>query len=268
MEINTNNLLDNIIFRANIFNYDSKFLSELKKRNIKLDFSIYSQGKLSFKILEKNSDEQTKSAIKFLNLKSKEQLNQIISLLGQKEEEQENSEATDEYQYEDDIENVNAYMNKNSKNMDRLSITSDNKIVRTAFTVLLDILLFSKSQLSNTEEKRMADIDEMEVSDLKTSGKKRQLFSENILFVLLYIDGLVMFNIDIIKKFEQYSPLVGINFSEFLFEMINCKFVDDYTKEIASHLLCLTMAFVNPESIAFSKWKDILNWSFDYYLSK
>ncbi len=46
MEINSNNLLDNIIFRANIFNYDSKFLSELKKRNIKLDFSIYAQGKL------------------------------------------------------------------------------------------------------------------------------------------------------------------------------------------------------------------------------
>lgn len=208
-----------------------------------------------------------KSAIKFLNLKSKEQLNQIISLLAQKEVESK-EERTDEYQYDEDIENVNAYMNKISKNMENLSISSDNKIVRTAFTVLLDILLFSKSQLSNTEERRMADIDEMEVSDLKTSSKKKQHFSENILFVLLYIDGLVMFNIDIIKKFEQYSPLVGINFSEFLFEMINCKFVDDFTKEIASHLLCTSMAFVNPEIIALSKWKDILNWSFDYYLSK
>ena len=45
MEINTNNLLDNIVYRANIFNYDSKFLAEFKKRDLKLDLNLYSQGK-------------------------------------------------------------------------------------------------------------------------------------------------------------------------------------------------------------------------------
>ena len=36
MEI-SNNSLDNIIYRANIFNYDNKFITSVFERNLKLD---------------------------------------------------------------------------------------------------------------------------------------------------------------------------------------------------------------------------------------
>ena len=38
-----NNLQDDIVYHANIFNYDKKFLNNLIKTNIKIDFSEYSQ---------------------------------------------------------------------------------------------------------------------------------------------------------------------------------------------------------------------------------
>ena len=45
MEILSNSLTDNVIYRANIFNYDINFLTGIKERNLKLDLNIYSIGK-------------------------------------------------------------------------------------------------------------------------------------------------------------------------------------------------------------------------------
>jgi hypothetical protein len=46
MDNNNTGLLDNIIYRANIFHYDIKFLSDVKERNLKLDLGAYNLGKL------------------------------------------------------------------------------------------------------------------------------------------------------------------------------------------------------------------------------
>ena len=39
----SNNSLDNIIFRANIFNYDNKFIADVSNRNLKLDLILKSK---------------------------------------------------------------------------------------------------------------------------------------------------------------------------------------------------------------------------------
>jgi hypothetical protein len=44
MEIVANNLLESLIFRSNIFNYDNKFLTELREKNLKVDLNLYSRG--------------------------------------------------------------------------------------------------------------------------------------------------------------------------------------------------------------------------------
>ena len=44
-EVLFNNLQDDIVYHANIFNYDKQFLMNLLKFNIKLDFAEYSQAK-------------------------------------------------------------------------------------------------------------------------------------------------------------------------------------------------------------------------------
>ncbi len=48
MEVTNNNLLDNIIYRANIFNYDSKFFNEFRERKLKLNLNLFCQSKLNY----------------------------------------------------------------------------------------------------------------------------------------------------------------------------------------------------------------------------
>lgn len=48
MDVISSNVLENLIFRANIFNYDNKFLLEVKDK-LKLDFTHYSQGIIIYK---------------------------------------------------------------------------------------------------------------------------------------------------------------------------------------------------------------------------
>ena len=63
-EVSFNNLQDDIVYHANIFNYDKQFLMNLLKFNIKLDFTEFSQVK--------NKD--MKPVTEFLNKKSKDQV--------------------------------------------------------------------------------------------------------------------------------------------------------------------------------------------------
>jgi hypothetical protein len=46
IEVNATQILDNMIYRANIFNYDSTFLKDIMTKNLKLDFANYIQGRL------------------------------------------------------------------------------------------------------------------------------------------------------------------------------------------------------------------------------
>ena len=50
MEVSNNNLLDSIIYRANIFNYDSKFFNEFREKKVKLNMNTFAQSinKLNF----------------------------------------------------------------------------------------------------------------------------------------------------------------------------------------------------------------------------
>ena len=63
-EVLFNNLQDDIVYHANIFNYDKQFLMNLLKFNIKLDFTEYSQAK----------GQDLKPTIEFLKKKSRDQV--------------------------------------------------------------------------------------------------------------------------------------------------------------------------------------------------
>ncbi len=63
-EVLFNNLQDDIVYHANIFNYDKQFLMNLLKFNIKLDFAEYTQAK----------GQDLKPTIEFLKKKSREQV--------------------------------------------------------------------------------------------------------------------------------------------------------------------------------------------------
>ena len=203
------------------------------------------------------------TAIQFLNQKSKDQLGQILALLSQKEEEQ----LSEEISMEDNLEESEEFVNTNRK-LEKLNLTGNSKYARTTFMLLIDVLMFSKTQFTASEAKRISDLDGMDVEEMKSSIQTKSVFSDNILYVLLYLDGLVMFNIDIIKKFDMYAPLLGSNLIDVLFDIINDTFLDGYTKEVASHLLSSDLAFVNPEGFPANKWKELMYWTYDYYLQR
>jgi hypothetical protein len=132
----------------------------------------------------------------------------------------------------------------------------------------MDVITFSKNHLNKSENKRLEEMEKLQVDQLKSSQQTRNAFSDNILYCLLYLDGLVMFNMDIVRLLDRYSPLLGINFYEVLFEILENKFVEDSIKEIASHVLSGYLSFVNPEGININSWKELINWCYNYYTQR
>jgi hypothetical protein len=263
MEIISNNLLDNIIYRANIFNYDNKFLSEIRERNLKLDLNIYSKEKREESIVD------ISASVQFLRQKSKDQLTQMLGLIAQKEDEKVNLD--NEEVYEEDDSEVNTNLNKINY-IKKVNIPNTNNIsykeARSTLLLLLDVISFSKNHMTNSEAKRLEEMENMEVDMMKSGQIIRSAFSDNILYCLLYIDGLAMFNIDIVRKLSILSPTLGVNFPDILFEIINNKFLEDNTKEIASHLLSAELSFVDPENVPMTKWKELMYFTFNYYTQK
>jgi hypothetical protein len=139
---------------------------------------------------------------------------------------------------------------------------------RKVLILLMDLISFSKNHLNKSESKRLADFEKLQVDQLKSSQQVRNSFSDNILYGLLYLDGLVMFNVDIVRLLDRYSPLLGINFHEVLFEILSNQFVEDSIKEVASHVLSAYLSFVNPEGIGLNLWKEFINWTYNYYTQK
>ena len=73
MEVPFHNLQDNLIYHANIFNYDKSYLMELINRRIKIDFSQFSM---------ENQDDIV-PIISFLKMSSKDQISELSTLLYQ-----------------------------------------------------------------------------------------------------------------------------------------------------------------------------------------
>lgn len=248
MEINATNILDSIIYRANIFNYDNKFLAEVKEKSMKLDLSKYSD----------ESKGQSATAILFLKQTSKDQISQILSLIAYREDNEDRNT---------DKEDNNEIVNTNSK-MSGLSLSPVIKDARATLMLLLDVIVQCKKQLDISETERLNKAGDMDVEEIKRSHTIKNVYTDNILYCLLYIDGLVMINVDIVKKLTDYAPLLGSKLSDILFDILNAKFLDENTKEVASHILSVGLAFVHPESVPMNKWKEIMKWTFDYYTQK
>lgn len=154
----------------------------------------------------------------------------------------------------------------NQKRLSKITISNKSKEARSTLLVLLDVLCFSLTQHSANESKRLAEMQDMNVEQLKSMNEYKEMFSNNILYCLLYLDGLMMFNIDVIKKLDEFSPLVGLSFADLLFDLINSSHTEDQVKEVASHLLSAHLAFVDPDHFPVIKWRELMNWTYEYYL--
>ena len=140
MEISASNILDSIIYRANIFNYDNKFLAEIKERGLKLDLSKYPD----------DSKCQSATGATFLKQSSKDQINQILSLIAYRED---NISELNSNGEEEGDETVNTDMNARStvsKRITNVSISPVIKDARSTLMLLLDVVVQCKKQLDLT----------------------------------------------------------------------------------------------------------------------
>ena len=74
MQVEFNNIQDNLIYHANIFNYDKAFLLELISIRLKLDFIDYPKE-------GQTREEEIANISEFLKLKSKEQIEKLNTIL-------------------------------------------------------------------------------------------------------------------------------------------------------------------------------------------
>lgn len=234
MEVQFNNILDNIVYRANIFNYDNTFLKEVISKNFKLDMNDFASGR-------KQKMHDVTTTINFLKLKSKEQVLQLMTLANHKDQ-----ESSDMPEGEVSRKFVN---------------TRDSKI---SLHILLELIIFSKHNFDDVESKRISHRESMDVDELKRSELMKSVHWENLLACLLYIDGMGMINVDTIRKVSEICPLLGVSFTDLLFDLLNDKFLDPYSKEVASHILSIDL--MNHEVTPLNKCLDLLTWTWKHYI--
>ena len=239
MEVPFHNLQDNLIYHANIFNYDKSYLMELINRRIKIDFSQFSM---------ENQDDIV-PIISFLKMSSKDQISELSTLLYQisKEEERGMSEI------ENDEEEENEEIEK--KEISKDAIKTLRKI--------LELLVYSFRKL----EEKINDNPEQEITP--------DINMDNLICCLLYLDGISMVNLDIIKVITAQCPNTGLNLNELIFEILNNKNIDFHIREVASHILSLSLMnyeekYNNEEDDNFivKNCQDLINWTHYIFLEK
>ncbi len=183
----------------------------------------------------------------FLKLKTREQIasfNQLVSQVIRLTQDEEN---------EDDENIENQQIPK--------SYSKQIRDAKLTLQILLDLLIFSKNKIEETEEARLRDQENYEVNDLKKSKNIRNVNTDNVLYILLFLDALIMINVEMIKKLNMYARNELHNI---LFAILNCEYIDNVHKEIASHVLSSDLSFTDSEVADATNLKKLMKWSYEF----
>ena len=229
MEIQFKNLQDNIVFHANIFNYDKQFLMTLLKCTIKLNFEEFAKVK--------NMKEKDISTISsFFKLKAKDQVELMTYA------------TYSEY-------------NKISENENQEEVQKKIKESKSASTTLRYLFYLFMYSFETAEEK----------AKLLEGGKIEpgEPNADNIIACLLFLDGISMVNIDIIRLIEDNASNVGKNLKKLVSMIIESNFVDFHIKEIASHILSIDLMqndgymYDQKNEELFDNSKELMKWTYE-----
>ena len=219
MEIIFSNLQDNLVYHANIFNYDKNFFNELCSKNLKLDFSNFSL----------QNQEDVPTVIQFMKLKSKEQIAQLGTVISEQEE--------------------NVYNEEQGEMMVKVS-----KEAKKTIRILLDLIVYSLDKF-NKDQERIRQIQEN-----MDGPEPSNIHADNLTCCLLYLDGICMVNIDLIKSIAFTCPVTGRELYDLLLVLMNNKDLSLQAREIASHLI--SMHLMMEEGNVDQKCIEIINWTF------
>lgn len=225
MDIAFLDLQGDIIYHANIFNYDKKFFQQYIPKKKKLMFSLAK---------EEIQPEDIEKTVKFFKEKPKKQIENLITLVGLRENQEEamNIISTDPEQQEE-------------VQIEQVAVNKDAEIV---IKHILKLLSFTASKLSISQEEN----NEEEQKDHET----------NMLTCLLFLDGLCMINIELARPINILSKENEISFVTALEMVLDMNNLPLQTREVASHLLSiyLMMSEEDPNTIK-EQAKKLLEWT-------
>ena len=234
--IEFNNLQDNIVYHANIFNYDKQFLMNLLKTKIRLDFSEYYQ-------LKNTQGKDRTSVSDYFQKSSKEQV-ELMAYTAYKEFEI----------HQDDLEPEP----ENEKNK------RDKQIVKKALRYLFNLFMYSYEKA----EERAKSIEGEQIM----AG---ELHSDNLIACLLYLDGISMINVDVILLIKNNAQYTGKSLDELVFMLLNNNLVDFHIKEIASHILSIYLMQIDGNKNEEKNEQDItklnrelMKWTYEQCIQK
>lgn len=220
---------DYIVFRANIFNYDTKYFEEYIKEKIKIDFSVYKEKSFTNKDLFLN----------FSSEKIQDQLNKLNSLIGLIHE---------------DSEDYQNFM--------------PNKEAKLSIQTIVDVLSTSYKLLCENEESIKKGGSNLDLEIKQSKKVVSAVLLSNIVYCLLFIDGIIMGNIDLSAVIELLSKNVGVDFANLLFSLLDDAELSDYSKEIAAHILSSVVVFSSNKEYSVDDFRRLIDWVMNYNISK
>ena len=214
-----------IIYRANIFNYDNEFIKDFIKGQKVVDEKQFKTSSFKF------SKDNIGKFLSFINNPVKDQLqnfNTLTELLHDQDEDK------------------------------KAPIHKESKIV---IQFLLDVLKNSFELFVNTEKERINLQSSWSVDQISSSKQESEAINCNITYSLLFLDGLIMNNIELAAVFDLLSIDVGVEIKPLLFEIIDYSKIPNTSKEIASHILSSILIFT---STSESNFQRLIEWSINY----
>jgi hypothetical protein len=126
---------------------------------------------------------------------------------------------------------------------------------------LLNLL---KNFLDRLEDEEL-DYEES-VERLKEIQNTQKNLINGLLFSLLYLDGLIMIDIENINKIQYIAISNNINLFGIFSIIMKMKIIDPSLKEIASHLFCAIIGFCDFDSNNEDLYRLIINWTNEHYI--
>lgn len=219
---------DNIAYRANIFNYDSKYFDEFSNSSIQnLDLEQNKEPAL------KKVSEDAKKYFSIFSIPVNDQLNHFNSLV---------------------------YILNESEESSQKKVSKEAKLI---IQTIIDAIQNCHNVLKQTEEERLKNQETWDTGVTQAKKQYAERLLANITYCLLFLDGLIMQNVEISGVYELLSINVGINFEELMNTLLASKELTIQQKEVVSHIYSASIVFAAKAKDA-SLYKAIIKWTINY----
>lgn len=115
-------------------------------------------------------------------------------------------------------------------------------------------------------EEENLDYENNDIETVKQIQNNQQNLINGILFCLLYLDGLIMIDIENINKIQSIALFHQIDLFGILKYIMKNNILDLNLKEIASHLFCTIIGFCEYESNYDEIYKFIFTLTNEHYI--